>query len=580
MRRARHALKGCGYFPLSIDFKAFMNLHRVACGLLVAAILGCSPGIRAEDTETRFEIRRFKVEGNTLLSAAEIEQRVSPFVGPGRTYGDVQRALEALEATYRGRGFGTVQVNVPEQELTQGIVTLQVTEAVIGKVTIQGNQQFSQANVRAAMPHLQEDKAPNMLQLSENVQLANENPAKQVQLVLGVSDKEGQVDARLEITEDDPQRIYLTLDDTGNQASGRHRIGVSYQNANLFDRDEVLTLAYITSPDAPTNVKNDVFSIGFRKPLYAIGDSIDFIYAYSKSSTPSTISALGSTLGVTGQGEVIGLRYNHIFPRRGEYTSKLVAGIDYKYINSICQTGTIIARPGVAGCTPYTLGPVSLTYSGKFERPGLVYDYYLGAMRNFFPMGRDYPWSSTTPLHTEKDDYYSAASGYRVRSEFAALRFGGTLMTPLPSDWMLRLALAGQATGDALVSAERLGLAGVNAVRGYRERAEGGVDSGVVMNTELYTPELAGLLGLPGNLKGVFFYDFAHGRNNNDNATTIDMNIAGIGLGVRYNFKKDVSFRYDWAQVADGHGVWNGTQTDIIERKGDTRSHFSLAIGF
>ncbi|MBK6908146.1 MAG: hypothetical protein IPH08_14155 [Rhodocyclaceae bacterium] len=58
------------------------------------------------------------------------------------------------------------------------------------------------------------------------------------------------------------------------------------------------------------------------------------------------------------------------------------------------------------------------------------------------------------------------------------------------------------------------------------------------------------------------------------------MNIAGIGLGVRYNFKKDVSFRYDWAQVADGHGVWNGTQTDIIERKGDTRSHFSLAIGF
>ena len=90
-----------------------------------------------------------------------------------------------------------------------------MTEAVIGKVTIQGNQQFSQANVRAAMPHLQEDKAPNMLQLSENVQLANENPAKQVQLVLGVSDKEGQVDARLEITEDDPQRIYLTLDDTG-----------------------------------------------------------------------------------------------------------------------------------------------------------------------------------------------------------------------------------------------------------------------------------------------------------------------------------------------------------------------------
>ncbi|MBK6638150.1 MAG: hypothetical protein IPG34_11085 [Rhodocyclaceae bacterium] len=70
----------------------------------------------------------------------------------------------------------------------------------------------------------------------------------------------------LKSPEDDPQRIYLTLDDTGNQASGRHRIGVSYQNANLFDRDEVLTLGLHHLPGCPDQRQNDVFSIGFRKP--------------------------------------------------------------------------------------------------------------------------------------------------------------------------------------------------------------------------------------------------------------------------------------------------------------------------
>jgi hemolysin activation/secretion protein len=72
-----------------------------------------------------------------------------------------------------------VQVYVPEQELTAGIVRLQVSEGVVGKITIIGNKQFNDDNVRASLPHLKQGTAPNMRQLSENVQLANENPAKQ-----------------------------------------------------------------------------------------------------------------------------------------------------------------------------------------------------------------------------------------------------------------------------------------------------------------------------------------------------------------------------------------------------------------
>jgi hemolysin activation/secretion protein len=260
-----------------------------------------------------------------------------------------RKALEALEGEYRRRGYGTVQVYVPEQELTAGVVKLQVSEGVVGKITITGNKLFNEDNVRASLPNLKQGVAPNMRQLSENVQLANESPAKQLEVTLGVSEEEGKVDVKVDVKEEDPERVYVTLDNTGTKASGKHRIGVSYQNANMGNRDQVLTLAYTTALDQPAGVKVDIFSIGYRLPLYAIGDSIDVIYGNSGTTTPASVLAPGGTLALNGKGTVFGLRYNHIFPRDGEYTSKLVLGYDYKYMNSRCTTNgvpTSIDPPG------------------------------------------------------------------------------------------------------------------------------------------------------------------------------------------------------------------------------------------
>ncbi len=82
----------------------------------------------------RFNIIQFRVEGNTLLPAERLAALVGPYAGAGRVYGDIQHALEAVENTYRAAGFDTVQVLVPEQELSQGVVKLLVSEGLIGKL--------------------------------------------------------------------------------------------------------------------------------------------------------------------------------------------------------------------------------------------------------------------------------------------------------------------------------------------------------------------------------------------------------------------------------------------------------------
>ena len=181
----------------------------IARVLAAAALLAAVSLNHASGQETTFDIVRFQIEGNSLLPADKAQQLVAPFVGQRKSYGDVQKALEALEGDYRRLGYGTVQVYVPEQELTTGVVRLQVSEGVVGKVTITGNKHFNDANVRASLPDLKEGVAPNMRSLSENVQLSNENPAKQVEVILAVSDEEGKVDIKVEVKEEHLSLIHI-----------------------------------------------------------------------------------------------------------------------------------------------------------------------------------------------------------------------------------------------------------------------------------------------------------------------------------------------------------------------------------
>jgi hemolysin activation/secretion protein len=539
--------------------------------LIASCILfGLAAGAHAQDE--KFDIFRFDIQGNTLLPPGQAEALVAPFAGKGRVYGDIQKALEALENAYRAKGYGTVNVHVPEQEITGGVVKLNVTEAMLGKVAISGNRHFDEANIRASLPNLKEGAAPNLRQISENVQLVNENPAKQVEVTLGTSEEEGKVDAKVGVTEDEIHRFFVTLDNTGTLQTGKHRLGLAYQNANLLGGDEMLTLAYTTSPDIwfghPNHdVKVDVYSVAFRKPFYSIGDSLDVIYANSNINVPSSTTALGGALDLIGKGEVFALRWNHLFPRRGEYTSRLVLGYDYKHINTTCDPD---ANGLTSSCTPYTVQPVSATYSGQWQGVGYQAKYNLGLAYNLLPTGKD--WQVLAGPAIGENDRYSFVTNRTVSDDFVIMRFGGSYAR-LVEGWQLRAALNGQLAGSALPSAEQMGLVGSTAVRGFSERAVSS-DIGHVVNLEAYTPNLATHFKVPGNLNGLAFYDFAYGRNIAADETPFDkIGIASAGVGIRYSLGKDFSFTWDAAKVLDPADI-------TIEERGDWRSHFRLIVGF
>ena len=239
-------------------------------GVLLALVSGVALAQAPAEAPAapRFDIQRFVVDGNTILPQDEVDRIVAPFAGAGRDFGDVQRALEALQDAYLDRGYSASRVLVPEQDLKAGVVRLQVVEARTRNVRVEGNRFFDEANVRASLPSLVPGEPPNTRRIGENIQLANENPAKKARVVLEPTDEQGKVDAVVNVVDDKPTRTTVFLDNTGNSQTGYYRAGVGYQNTNLFNRDHVLTAQVVTSPTQISDVT--IFGVGYRVPVYQV----------------------------------------------------------------------------------------------------------------------------------------------------------------------------------------------------------------------------------------------------------------------------------------------------------------------
>lgn len=526
----------------------------VVARIFIAAVclFAISTAIGAEPVSLRFDISGYSVEGNTLLKEKKIQSVLAPYKGKQRDFSDVQRALEALEGAYRQAGFGAVQVYLPEQALESGIVILRVVEPRIGKVEISGNKHFDNANIRRSLPSLQEGQPPSSRALADNLRAANESPVKQARVVLRPSQQEKEVDAKVEVEDEKPWRIFSTLDNTGTDQTGRTRFGVGLQHSNLFNRDHVATVQYITSPEKLSQV--DIYSLGYRIPLYSVGDSIDLLAGYSDVDAGTTQTPAGP-LQFAGKGTVYGARYNLLFARQGEYEHKLVFGADYRSYDNVCSVGAF----GAAGCgaagASVRVHPASVSYEGQWARPSSQYSFYATVLHNISG-GRD----------GSEEDLAAARPG--AKGDYTILRAGMNYGMAFKSDWQARLHVDAQYSDDALIQGEQFGIGGWNSVRGFFER-EIASDRGSFATVELYTPNIGPRLGIHiDNLRLLAFYDVGSVvRNHPAPGDIVHQSISSAGAGMRFGVQKNLSLRVDAGWVIDEGGS---------QHRGDVMVHFGI----
>lgn len=503
-----------------------------------------------QDGIGRFEITRFAVDGNTLLPAQEIEKLLTPYAGKNRDFGYVQRALEALEGAYHALGYNVVQVALPEQELNQGVVKLQVIETRLGKVRVEGNDVFNEANIRRSVPGLVEGKTPNIGKVSSSLKLVNENPSKKTTLQLQSGEKDDEVDAVLKVADEKTWKVGASLDNSGSESTGKSQLTMQFQHTNIANLDHVLSLQYTTTLEKPSQVS--VYGAGYHIPLYGLGDSIDLFASYSDVDSGSVLAGIFN-LQVSGRGTVFGGRYNQLLRRIGDYESRLTYGLDYK------QFQNNVALQGVQLGNDVTVHPLSVAYTGVLGTADGEFSAGVTALRNI-PGG----------------DKGGSADFNRVRAgasdSYSLLRYNAGYSRSLPNDWQMRFALSGQYTHDALVPGEQFGAGGATTVRGFAERDISN-DVGHLASAELYTPNFcAGWQTVAAQCRAVAFYDTAQVRRNDPlPGEQTKASIGSVGIGLRVGIAKYMTLQMDYGHVVDA---------GLTQAKGDKRLHFRLGLTY
>lgn len=391
----------------------------LACSLLGAA-LAAEPEV--VPPAPRFAINRFEVSGNTLLKPAEVEKVVAGYVGRDKDFSDIQRALEELEGVYRDRGYGVVQVLLPEQDITRGVVRFSVVEPRIAKISVEGNQFYEEGNIRRSLPVVRTGVTPNAVRIAQNLQLLTENQSKQTTLLLKAGATDNDVDAVIKVVDERPYKFVFTADNSGSNDTGRFRTGMAVQHSNLFDLDHVGSFQYVTSPENPSKVA--IYGAGYRIPLYAQNSSIDLFGGYSDVSS----GTLQGLFNVSGSGTILGGRYNFHLPKFGEYEHRIAAGVDYRaFKNNVTLIGT------GAGLVPdITVHPVSLAYSGTLRMPTAEMAFNVSYARNLWHDGND----------GADSDFKASRAG--ATADYRIWRATASYTSVIAQEWQFRAAVTGQ----------------------------------------------------------------------------------------------------------------------------------------
>jgi hemolysin activation/secretion protein len=481
------------------------------------------------------DIMEFRVEGNTLLSVIEIEEAVYPFLGSGRTTGDLEAARAALEAAYGAKGYETVTADIPPQDLRGEVITLQVVERPVGRLRVRGSRYFSLAKVKEQAPSVAEGTVPNFDRLRDDVIDLNLLADRRVTPELKTGVAPATVDVDLKVEDQFPLHGSIELNNRKSRDTEPLRLDISLRYDNLWQRGDSISFAYQTAPQRTSD--SEVYSGSY---LARIPDSRVSLLLYGLRSK-SDVASVGD-INVIGDGEIIGGRALWPFTIEAGFVQSLSAGMDYKHFGEDTEFGSDVTS------APITYYPLTIGYAANWSEDD--------DSRNEVGANVVFTFGNTGSSSSQFQNKREGAD-----PSFIYLTAEAARTQELPRQFQLVGRVAGQATGQELISNEQFSLGGIDTVRGYLESEALG-DYGIALQTEFRSPPLATQLEPHLNeFRLLGFFDFgAAGIHNPQREQDASFTLGSVGFGARLKVfdhlggTVDVAFPlYDGPDTDRGH---------------------------
>lgn len=506
------------------------------------------------EQENYFNAYEFQVEGNTVLTALQIEKTVYPFLGEHKSVQDVEKARVALEKTYRDNGYLTVFVDIPEQDVVSGIIKLHVTEGKVNRLRVTGSHYYSLGKIKEGAPSLAEGEIPNFNKVQQELGNLNRSPGRNVTPVLKAGRTPGTVDVELKVNDKSPLNASIELTDRYSANTSHLRLTGTLRYDNLWQLQHSLSVQFQVTPEDPNQVK--VFSGTYLIPFE---DSSRLLALYAVH-TNSNLATVGN-INVLGSGNILGARLIQPLPALKDFSHSLTLGVDYKDFgqNVVLGSGQI--------SSPVRYIPFSVQYSAT-----IVDD--LGQTNASFGPNFSFRGLMDRNINCVAGDPQDQfeCSRHGAKPNFFYFRGNVERIQPIYAGFSLRGRLDGQLTREPLISNEQFGGGGVDSVRGYKEFDVAG-DNGLRGSLEINTPSYAKYFGAKINdLHFLGFTDWARiSLLQPLPSQQAHFLLSSLGLGVRLKGFTGLTGELDFAHTF---------QRTNNTADGENRAHFRLFYEF
>lgn len=461
--------------------------------------------------------KRFVFIGNTKVSSEKLNSLVASYLNRPISFNDIKSAADLIAEYYRDQGW-LIKTQIPRQDVTEGVVTIEILEASLGGVLIDNkSKRVSNARVEKWIYSAIPRNAPlSLSSLDRALLILNDLPDIQVTSSLQEGGKQGETNVLLAVTDKPLIDGMVGVDNFGQSSTGQNRATASLNvNGPLGLGEQVNVYGLHTEG---TNYGRVALTAPIGSDGLRVG--INGSYLSYRVITPSF-----NTLWANGTSSTGGAELTYPIIRSRPANLFLLGNYNYSSFNNITNLG-----PTSQYNTSVFVGGLSGNLLDGFAGGGINSGSLMVSAGSV---------SLNRSLLLEP-----ASNGLRLDGSFTKLRYAANRLQSMTPSLSAYFGTSGQIASRNLDSSEQLYLGGPYSVRAYAT-GQGNASQGNLMTFELRQ-------SLPMKLLLTGFYDYANVQPYISSNSTYPVpnsaySLQGLGSSIGWSGPLGLQIKAIWA---------------------------------
>lgn len=462
----------------------------------------------------RVQIRSFRFTGNTLFSSVQLSEVLKAYQGREVTTEELETARRLLTQFYIDRGYVNSGATLPDQKVSNGVITFNITEGRLTELQIAGSRYFRRGFLRQKIAP-EQDKPLNLLSLRDRLQLLRQNEnIERIAADVRPGTRPGEAILAVDIEENRPYGATLEFDNSRPPSVGAERLSLTLHHRNLTGWDDTFSLRTgLTHDDLKLHNPLDPrdLAVSYRSPEF--GSATRLLLSYSKGDS-AVIEAPFQDLDISSRSQ------NYSFGLQKSLQRTLNRDLGVSLIAEHRESASFLS--GV----PFSFSEGDVNGVSETTALRLGVDYLQRDAGQVFAARILTSYGGNFPGSTKNDE----APNGRFLTFLGQAQFVRSLDE---KGRRLVLRVDGQWSNRSLLSVEKFVIGGAGSVRGYREN-QLVRDRGLAASAEFRYPLVYDKLGRDRLVLAPFF-DIGIGKNINSSQNTGGNTLSSLGLGLLYN---------------------------------------------